>query len=231
MGEGTTAWDNHMDYPPSDEHQHLQVMAQRFERYPTRAGRMAISEYSRDSSSASATSDSESEYSYSTSSRSGASTPVARAAARRPRSRTRGVVRRMQEPQPRPVPAPPPPSTLDGQHTPVLWVGLPKGVVTRGQRVCWMPATFLKSKKGISKAVTNLTELTQYDLVPKTNQKWLSRGIRLEEVVLYREEFQGPAAQLSVFRDHPKMGGAPYNVNRPKNTRVGRVTLQRKHTE
>ena len=137
----------------------------------------------------------------------------------------------MQEPQPRPVPAPPPPSTLDGQNTPVLWVSLPKGVVTRGQRVCWMPATFLKSKKGTSKAVTNLTELTQYDLVPKTNQKWLSRGIRLEEVVLYREEFRGPAAQLIVFRDHPKMGGAPYNVNHPKNTRVGRVTLQRKHAE
>ena len=94
-----------------------------------------------------------------------------------------------------------------------------------------MPATFLKSKKGTSKVVTNLTELTQYDLIPKTNQEWLSRGIRLEEVVLYREEFQGPAAQLIVFRDHPKMGGAPFNVNRPKNMRVGMVTLQRKHAE
>ena len=161
---------------------------------------MAVREYSWDSSSASTASDSESECSYSIPSQSNASTPIARAAARRPRSRTRGAVRHMREPLPRPVQAPPPPSTLGGQHTPVLWVGLPKGVVTRGQRVCWMPATFLKSKKGTSKVVTNLTELTQYDLIPKTNQEWLSRGIRLEEVVLYREEFQGPAAQLIVFR-------------------------------
>ena len=125
---------------------------------------------------------------------------------------------------------PSPPSTLGGgQYTPLLWVGLPKGVVTRGQRVCWMPATFLKSKKGTNKAVTNLTELTQYNLIPETNQDWLSRGVRLEKVVLYREEFQGPAAQLIVFRDHPKMGGAPFNVNRPKTTRVGKVTLRRKH--
>ena len=70
-----------------------------------------------------------------------------------------------------------------------------------------MPATFLKSKEGTSKAVTNLTELTQYDLISETNQDWSSRGIRLEKVVLYREEFQGPAAQLSVFRDHPRWEG------------------------
>ena len=56
---------------------------------------------------------------------------------------------------------PSPPSTLGGgQYTPLLWVVLPKGVLKRGQRACWRPATFLKSKKGISKAVTNLTELT-----------------------------------------------------------------------
>ena len=92
-----------------------------------------------------------------------------------------------------------------------------------------MPATFLKSKKGTNKTVTNLTELTQYELIPETNQEWLSRGVRLEKVVLYRDEFKGPAAQLIVFRDHPKMGGAPFNVNRPKTTRVGKVTLRRRN--
>ena len=69
-------------------------------------------------------------------------------------------MRHLREPSPRHVQEPSPPSTLGGQYTPLLWVGLPKGVVTRGQRVCWRPATFLKSKKGISNAVTNLTELT-----------------------------------------------------------------------
>ena len=50
----------------------------------------------------------------------------------------------------------------------------------------------------------------------------------MEKVVLYREEFQGPAAQLCAFRGHPKMGGTPYDVNRPENTRVGMATPGRK---
>merc|ERR1711951_6337 len=78
MGEGTTAWDNHMDYPPSNEHQNLNALAQRFERNPTRAGRMAVSEYSWDSSSASTVSDSDSECSFSIPSRSNARRPSRR---------------------------------------------------------------------------------------------------------------------------------------------------------
>ena len=50
----------------------------------------------------------------------------------------------------------------------------------------------------------------------------------MEKVVLYREESQGPAAQLHAFRGHPKMGGTPYDVNRPKNMRVGMATPGRK---
>ena len=66
---------------------------------------------------------------------------------------------------------PSPLSTLGhGQYTPLWWVVLPKEVLKRGQRARWRPATSLKSKKGISKAVTNLTELTQYDLISETNQ-------------------------------------------------------------
>ena len=98
----------------------------------------------------------------------------------------------------------------------------------RGQRVCWMPAKLLRSKRGASKTVNNLEELAQYELRPETNQEWLSKGVLLKKLVLYRDEFKGPAAQLSVFRDHPKMGGAPFNVNHPKTTQVGKVTLRRK---
>ena len=50
----------------------------------------------------------------------------------------------------------------------------------------------------------------------------------MEKVVLYREESQEPAAQLCAFRGHPKMGGAPYDVTRPKNMRVGMATPGRK---
>ena len=50
----------------------------------------------------------------------------------------------------------------------------------------------------------------------------------MEKVVLCREESHGPAAQLCAFRGHPKMGVTPYDVNRPKNTRVGMATSGRK---
>ena len=50
----------------------------------------------------------------------------------------------------------------------------------------------------------------------------------MEKVVLYREESQEPAAQLCAFRGHPQMGVTPYDVNRPKNTRVGMATLGHK---
>ena len=50
----------------------------------------------------------------------------------------------------------------------------------------------------------------------------------MEKVVLYRKESQEPAAQLCAFRGHPKMGGAPYDVNRPKNMRAGVATPGRK---
>ena len=91
-----------------------------------------------------------------------------------------------------------------------------------------MPAKLLRSKRGASKTVNNLEELARYELRPETNQEWLSKGVRPEKLVLYRDEFKGPKAQLTVFRDHPRMGGAPFSVNRPKPTRVGQVTLHRR---
>ena len=50
----------------------------------------------------------------------------------------------------------------------------------------------------------------------------------MEKVVLYREESQGPAAQLCAFRGRPQKGVTPYDVNRPKNARVGTATPGRK---
>ena len=91
-----------------------------------------------------------------------------------------------------------------------------------------MPAKLLRSKRGDSKTVNNMEELAQYELRPETNQEWLNKGIRLKKLALYRDEFKGPGAMLTVFREHPRMGGAPYNVNCLKPTRVGRVTLHHK---
>ena len=94
--------------------------------------------------------------------------------------------------------------------------------------MCWMPARLMKGKRGNSEPVTDLAEVAKYKLKPETNQSWLQQGVRLEKVDLYRDEFGGPGALLTVFREHPRMGGAPYNVNHPKQTRVGRVILVRR---
>ena len=87
-----------------------------------------------------------------------------------------------------------------------------------------MPARLMKGKRGNSEPVTT----SVYELKPETNQSWLLQGIWLEKVDLYRDEFGGPGALLTVFRDHHRMAGAPHNVNHPKQTRVGRVILARK---
>ena len=66
----------------------------------------------------------------------------------------------------------------------------------------------MRGKRGNSEPVTDLTEIAKYELKPETNQSWLSQGVRLEKVDLYRDEFGGPGALLTVFRDHPRMGGS-----------------------
>ena len=66
-----------------------------------------------------------------------------------------------------------------------------------------------------------------YELRPSMNQEWLQKGIRFENVDLCREETHAPAAQLVVFRDHPRMGGAPFHTDHPGPTHIGKLEIRR----
>ena len=99
----------------------------------------------------------------------------------------------------------PPLYSLTGKIQSPIWVVLSKGINTQGGRVCWMPAEFRKTVNGQTYRVSakQLQDLKGYELRPSTNQEWLQKGIRFENVDLCREEINGPAAQLVVFQDHP----------------------------
>ena len=73
--------------------------------------------------------------------------------------------------------------------------------------MCWMPVMLMKGKRRNSEPVTDLKEVAKYKLKPKTNQNWLQKGIWLEKVDLHRDEFSGPGALLTVFREHPRIRG------------------------
>ena len=65
------------------------------------------------------------------------------------------------------------------------------------------------------------------ELRPEKNQEWLQKGICFENLDLHRNEIQGPAVQLVVFRDHPHMGGAPFHTDHPKPTHIGKLEIRR----
>ena len=92
-----------------------------------------------------------------------------------------------------------------------------------------MSAEFRKRVDGQTYRVSakQLQDLKGYELRPSTNQEWLQKGIRFENVDLCREEINGPAAQLVVFRDHPCMGGAPFHTDHPGPTHIGKLEIRR----
>ena len=92
-----------------------------------------------------------------------------------------------------------------------------------------MRSKFRKTVNGQTYRVLakQLQDLKGYELRPSTNQEWLQKGIRFENVDLYRKEINGPAAQLVVFRDHPRMGGAPFHTDHPGPTHIGKLEIQR----
>ena len=92
-----------------------------------------------------------------------------------------------------------------------------------------MPAEFRKRVDGQTYRVSakQLQDLKGYELRPSTNQEWLQKGIRFENVDLYRKEINGPAAQLVVFRDHPRMGGARFHTDYPGPTHIGKLEIRR----
>ena len=62
---------------------------------------------------------------------------------------------------------------------------------------------------------------------PETNQHWLLKEIRFKKLVLYRKEFQGPSAQLVVFREHELKPGATFHINVPGLLQIGKVIPHR----
>ena len=106
-----------------------------------------------------------------------------------------------------------------------LWVELPRGFNTKGQRVCWAPAS-LKQRIGQrlgTVPMDRLRLLEKYELTAETNQHWLQKGIRFEKFDPYRQEFQGPAELLTVFREHERKPGCPFHMNVQGPIRIGKV--------
>ena len=222
-GGDPTAWDSR-SYLSMDQTQNLNMVAQP-------GGRMNVSEYDTNSSPPSLFSESSWGSRCSSPTRSEEPYPPPTGSNRRPQSRHRHrrqsslppeIIQGMSE-----QPSPP----LIGKAQSPLWVILRQGINTRGGRVCWMPAEFQTKFDGQTYQVT-ARELKRfmdkgYELRPATNQEWLQKGIRLEQVVLHRKENHGPAAQLVVFRDHPHMGGAPFHTNHPGPTHIGKVEVRK----
>ena len=61
-------------------------------------------------------------------------------------------------------------------------------------------------------------------LTAETNQTWLQKGIRFEKFDPYRQEFQGPAKLLTVFREHERKPGCPFHMNVQGPIRIGKVS-------
>ena len=207
-----------------DQTQNLNVVAQS-------GGRMNISEYGTNSSPPSLFSGSSSGSRCSSPARSEESYPPLTGSNRRPRSRHRRRRQSSHPPEIRQVADEQPLPPLTGKVQSPLWVVLRKGINTRGERVCWMHAEFRKKIDGQTYQVSakQLQDLERkgYELRPSTNQEWLQKGIRFENVDLCREETHAPAAQLVVFRDHPRMGGAPFHTDHPGPTHIGKLEIGR----
>ena len=121
------------------------------------------------------------------------------------------------------------PHAARGETRSPFWVELPAGFNMEGKQVCWAPVR-LKQKNGQRTSTVpghRLQLLENHELKPETNQHWLLKGIRFEKLVLYRKEFQGPAAQLVVFREHKMKPGAPFHMNMPGPLRIGKVIPHR----
>ena len=218
MGDSAMEFDRR-SYPPLSVPQNMNAMAQQWGGSLPDVGQMAVSEWSSNSSSASVFSEPGSESRCSSPSTTYQEMPGEDAT--HPQSGQAGVCHLEEEPRPATGDVPPGP----------LWVELHQGFNTQGQRLCWAPAT-LKGRVGPKKqqrgAVSRkvLQQLEQYDLPVETNPHWLLKGIRLEKVVPYRDEYQGPAALLMVLREHERKPGSPFPFNVSGPTRIGKVNTR-----
>ena len=204
MGDSAMEFDRR-SYPPLSAPQNMNVMAQQWGGSLPDIEQMAVSEWSSNSSSASVFSEPGPE--------SRCSSPGAPGQAE--------ICHLEEEPRPATGEAPPGP----------LWVELHQGFNTRGERLCWAPATLKgrggpKGQRQVAVPRRVLHQLEQYDLPVETNPHWLSKGLRLERVVPYRNEFQGPAAMLVVTREHDRKAGSPFHFNVRGPTRLGKVSTR-----
>ena len=201
-------------YPPLDLKQNMNALVQDFGEPFQRVCQMAVSEYDTNSSAASIFSDSDAESQWSSLDSSDYSDAE--------------EVEYDIEPLPAAI------NHLEevGQHddadlwsTP-MWVELPQGFDTRGQRVCWAPAV-LKQRIGPRTGTVpraRLQLLKNYELAVDTNIHWLNKEIRCEKLDPYRQEFQGPAALLTISREHDRNPGHPYHMKVTGPTRMGKLT-------
>ena len=218
MGDSAMEFDRR-SYPPLSAPQNMNAMAQQWGGSLPDVGQMAVSEWSSNSSSASVFSEPGSESRCS--SPSTTYREMTREETTHPQSEQAGVCHLEEGPRP---------TTSETSPGP-LWVELHQGFNTQGQRLCWAPAT-LKGRVGpkhwrqgaLSRKA--LRQLEQYDLPVETTPHWLSKGIRLEKVVPYRDEFQGPAALLMVLREHERKPGAPFPFNVSGPLRIGKVSTR-----
>ena len=218
MGDSAMEFD-HRSYPPLSSPQNMNALVQHWGEPVRGVCQMAVSDCSSNSSSASVFSGSELDSRCSTPSLTNRSTPEGD---NRRTSLLGAGVNRLRED---------PPPTEEAALKGPFWVDLHQGFNTKGQRVCWAQGN-LKQRTGPRRQRQgtvprrHLQLLEQYELTAKTNQHWLLKGIRFERIDLYRQEFQGPAALLTVFRDHERKPGAPFHMNVQGPIRIGRVNLR-----
>ena len=202
-----------ISYPPLDLPQNMNALTQHWGELTQRVCQMAVSDCDSNSSSASVLSDSEAESRCSTP---GLTDQSDQEGDDHDFISPPAAVNHLEE-----VPAPVEANILG---TP-LWVELTQGFNTQGQRVCWAPAS-LKQRIGSRTGTVpkdRLRLLENYELAVETNIRWLNKGIRCEKLDPYRQEFQGPAALLTVFREHECKPGSPFHMNVQGPIRIGKL--------
>ena len=84
-----------------------------------------------------------------------------------------------------------PPPTL-----PQIWMSAPQGIQSQGRTIWWEAVSFTQSGR---QPVPN-HRLEGKLLIPRLNMQLIRKGLRAEQLSLYREENKGPAVLLSVSR-------------------------------
>ena len=72
----------------------------------------------------------------------------------------------------------------------------------RGQTVWWEAITLQVVGKGVTPYTLPTRDMGQCVLVPSVNQSLAKKGLTIDQIVLYRQECNGPAARLNFQTPH-----------------------------